>query len=263
MELRLEGKTALVTGSTAGIGRAIAARLMREGATVVITGRGNVEEAARALAKEGGPGRVRGQVADFSREEDVRALIKAEPEVDLLVNNVGVFTMRSLPEITTADWLHTYTVNVLSGAWLAQHHLPRMLARNRGRIVFIASESAVQIPVEMIHYGVSKAAEVALARGLAELTRGHAGVTVNSILVGPTRSRGVEQYVASVAKTRGVTAAEAELDFFRSARPTSLAQRFLAPEEIADVVAFVLSERASAINGAALRADGGVLKSVY
>jgi NAD(P)-dependent dehydrogenase (short-subunit alcohol dehydrogenase family) len=205
---------------------------------------------------------VRGHVVDLANEAEVRKLIAAERDVDILVSNVGIFTVRRLEELTTKDWLDTLTLNVLTGAWLAQHHLPRMIARNRGRIIFISSESAVQIPFEMIHYGVSKAAQSALARGLSEGCRGTA-VTVNSVLVGPTRSEGVADFMASVATQRGVSVADAERDFFRELRPTSLAQRFLAPEEIANVVAFLASPLAQAINGAAVRADGGVIKSVY
>jgi NAD(P)-dependent dehydrogenase (short-subunit alcohol dehydrogenase family) len=263
MDFELGGKTALVTGSSAGIGRAIAARLAAEGASVIITGRRNVDAAVRDVqAKATHAGTVRGHAVDFSREEEVRRLLAAEPDVDVLVNNVGAYSVRRLEELTTRDWLDAFTLNVLSGAWLAQHHLPRMIARNRGRIVFISSESALQIPVEMIHYGVSKAAETALARGLSELCRNTA-VTVNSVLVGPTRSEGVAAFIGAVGKQRGVSVEQAERDFFRESRPTSLAQRFLAPDEIANVVAFLASPLAQAINGAAVRADGGVLKGVY
>jgi len=263
MDLDLGGKTALVTGSTSGIGRAIAMRLAAEGANVVLTGRRNGDAALRDVqAKAARGATVRGHIVDLGDEAQVRRLIAAEPDVDILVNNVGMFTVRSLEELTTADWIDTFTLNVLSGAWLAQHHLPRMIARNRGRIIFISSESAVQIPVEMIHYGVSKAAASALARGLSERCRGTA-VTVNSVLVGPTRSEGVVEFMGSVAKQQGVSVEAAERDFFRDMRPTSIAQRFLAPDEIANVVAFLASPPAQAINGAAVRADGGVLKGVY
>ncbi len=263
MDLDLGGKTALVTGSTAGIGRAIAARLAAEGASVVITGRKNVDGAVKEVQAAAARGAtVRGHAVDFSREEDVHRLAAAEPDVDILVNNVGIFAVRRLEELTTRDWLDTFTVNVLAGAWLAQHHLPRMIARNRGRIIFISSESALQIPSEMIHYGVSKTAQAALSRGLAELTRNSA-VTVNTLVVGPTKSEGVADYLDGVARDRGVTTAEAERDFFANMRPTSLAQRFLTPAEIANVVAFVASPLAQAINGAAIRADGGVVKTVF
>jgi NAD(P)-dependent dehydrogenase (short-subunit alcohol dehydrogenase family) len=263
MDLELQGRTALVTGSTAGIGRAIAARLAAEGANVIVTGRKNLEAAVKDLQARAAPGAtVRGHAVDYGREEDVRRLIAAEPDVDILVNNVGIFGVRRLEELTTRDWLDTLTVNVLSGAWLSQHHLPRMLRRNRGRILFISSESAVQIPAEMIHYGVSKTAQAALARGLAEMTRDTA-VTVNSVLVGPTKSEGVADFIDGVARDRRVTPAEAERDFFAHMRPTSLAQRFLTPAEVANFVAFVASPLSQALNGAALRADGGVVKTVF
>lgn len=263
MDLDLVGKTALVTGSTAGIGRAIAARLVAEGASVIVTGRKNVDGAVKELQASAARGAgVRGHVVDFGREEDVRRLAAAESDVDILVNNVGIFAVRRLEELTTRDWLDTFTVNVLAGAWLSQQYLPRMIAKNRGRIIFISSESAVQVPAEMIHYGVSKTAQAALARGLAEMTR-NTGVTVNSILVGPTKSEGVADFLEGVARDRRVTAAEAERDFFAHMRPTSLAQRFLTPAEVANVVAFVASPLAQAMNGSAIRADGGVVKTVF
>jgi NAD(P)-dependent dehydrogenase (short-subunit alcohol dehydrogenase family) len=264
VDLQLRGKLALVTGSTAGIGLAIARRLGREGARVVVNGREDprVRSACELLRRDVPGIEVEGIAADLGREEEAARVAAAFPEVDVLVNNVGVYGAKPFEELTTADWTTAFAVNVLSGAWLSRHHLPRMLARNDGRIVFVSSESALQIPVEMIHYGVSKAAQAALARGLAERTRG-TRVTVNTVLAGPTRSEGVATFVEGLARQQGVPQAQVERDFFSSARPTSLLQRFADPDEIAAVTAFLASPLASAVSGAAVRAEGGVLKGVY
>jgi NAD(P)-dependent dehydrogenase (short-subunit alcohol dehydrogenase family) len=192
----------------------------------------------------------------------ISAPIEAYPDADILVNNVGVYGAKPFEQLTTEDWWSSFSVNVLSGAWLSQHYLARMLARNAGRIIFISSESALQIPAEMIHYGVSKAAQAALARGLAERTR-ETAVTVNTVLAGPTKSEGVGQFVDGLARARNTSSAEVEKDFFRTTRPTSLLQRFLRPDEVALVVAFLASPLSAAVNGAAVRAEGGVLKGVY
>ncbi len=252
-----------MTGSTAGIGLAVAAELAAEGARVVVNGRtrARVEAALRAVREHAPGASVAGVAADLGTAEGADAVVAAAPDADVLVNNVGVFEARAFPEITDAEWTRMLEVNVLSGVRLSRHHLPRMLARGWGRILFISSESALQIPAEMIHYGVTKTAQLGVSRGLAELTRGTA-VTVNAILAGPTRSEGVGQFVESLARHRGETAAEVERDFFRSARPTSLLQRFETPEEIAALCAFVASPRASGVNGAALRVDGGVVRAI-
>jgi NAD(P)-dependent dehydrogenase (short-subunit alcohol dehydrogenase family) len=189
-------------------------------------------------------------------------LLRAVPEADVLVNNMGIFEPRPFEQITDADWLRFFEANVLSGVRLSRHHLPRMLKRNWGRIVFVSSESAVQIPAEMIHYGMTKTAQVAVARGLAETTAG-TGVTVNSVLPGPTRSEGVATFVNQLARQRGVSFEEMEREFFRSARPSSLLQRFITPEEVANLIAYVCSPAASATNGAALRVDGGVVRAAF
>ncbi|UJR84745.1 SDR family NAD(P)-dependent oxidoreductase [Sandaracinus amylolyticus] len=264
MELELSGKRALVTGSTAGIGRAIAARLAEEGAEVIVHGRttARVEEAIAAIAPRAKIVRPRGLVADLATAEGVARAIAEVPEVDVLVNNVGAYEAVPLESLERANWERLFAINVISGAELARHHLPRMLARDAGRIVFISSESALQVPSEMIHYGATKAAQSALARGLAELTRG-TRVTVNSVLAGPTRSEGVERFVGELAQARGTSEQDVEAEFFRTVRPTSLIQRFLQPEEIADVVAFLASARGAAISGAAVRAEGGLLKGAF
>lgn len=264
MDLQLLGTRALVTGSTAGIGFAIAQRLAEEGAEVVLNGRSEprIAAAAKALTDAVPGARVRTVAADLGTEAGAKRLLAVFPDVDVLVNNVGIYGPKEFEQLTTTDWVKTFETNVLSGARLSQHHLPRMLARGGGRIIFISSESALQIPAEMIHYGVTKAAQAALARGLAERTRGTA-VTVNTVLAGPTRSEGVGQFVASLAQGQGTTEDAVERDFFTHMRPTSLAQRFLEPNEVADVVAFLASPLASAVNGAAVRAEGGVLKQTF
>jgi NAD(P)-dependent dehydrogenase (short-subunit alcohol dehydrogenase family) len=263
MDLQLTNKTALVTGSTAGIGFAIASLLAQEGAAVVVNGRspGRVEEAVPRIRREHTDAQVTGVAADLGTKEGVDQLTRSVPAVDILVNNLGIFEPKPFTEITDRDWLHCFEVNVLSGARLSRFYLPQMLQRNWGRIVFISSESGVNIPVEMIHYGVTKTAQIALARGLAEMTAG-TNLTANSVLPGPTRSEGVEQFVADLAKTQGSDTASVEKEFFRSVRPSSLLKRFASAEEVAAMVVYVCSPRAAATNGAALRVDGGVLRSI-
>jgi NAD(P)-dependent dehydrogenase (short-subunit alcohol dehydrogenase family) len=257
MDLQLKGKRALVTGSTAGIGLAIAQELAREGASVVVNGRTRerVDEAVQKV-----PGST-GVAADAGTAEGVAKMVAAAPDLDILVNNVGIFAAVPFEQIDDQQWLRIFEVNVLSGVRLSRHHLPRMLQRNFGRILFISSESGLQIPVEMVHYGVTKTAQLALARGLAEATRG-TRVTVNAILPGPTRSEGVADFVSGLAAQQNKSAQEVERDFFLHARPTSLLQRFEDPAEIAAFVAFVASPLSSGINGAALRVDGGVVRSI-
>jgi NAD(P)-dependent dehydrogenase (short-subunit alcohol dehydrogenase family) len=263
MNLGLEGKRALVSGSTAGIGWAIAAGLAAEGAEVVLNGRtpARVEAAIRAVKDRHPVARVRGVAADLGTAEGCLRMAREVPEVDVLVNNLGIFEPKPFVEIPDADWNRLWEVNVLSGVRLARSYLPGMMSRNWGRILFISSESALQIPVEMIHYGTTKTAQLAVARGLAETTRGTA-VTVNSILAGPTRSEGVEEFVEQLAVQQKVERGHIEREFFASARPTSLLQRFATPEEVASLAVFVAGVPASAVNGAALRVDGGVVRSI-
>jgi NAD(P)-dependent dehydrogenase (short-subunit alcohol dehydrogenase family) len=263
MNLQLSKKIALVSGSTAGIGNAIAASLAREGATVIINGRTSttVDSVVAAMKKDTG-GEIIGFAGDLSLAAVADRLFKKHPHVDILVNNLGIFEVKPFEEISDAEWLRFFEVNVLSGARLSRLYLPSMRKRNWGRIIFISSESGLQIPAEMVHYGMTKAAQIAVARGIAESTAG-TGITVNSILPGPTRSRGVGDFVADWAAKSGKSAKTVEDEFFKTARPTSLLKRFATPEEVAALVTYVASPLSVATNGAALRVDGGVVKSAY
>ncbi|WP_407175227.1 SDR family NAD(P)-dependent oxidoreductase [Bradyrhizobium sp. STM 3562] len=263
MNIDLSGKTALVTGSTAGIGYAIAKGLAASGADVVINGRGQgkVDAAAATLAKTAPGAKVRGIAADVSTSGGCNALLEALPEVDILVNNAGIFEPKDFFEISDQDWTRFFEVNVMSGVRLSRAYMPGMLKRNWGRIVFISSESALNIPTEMIQYGVTKTAQLAIARGLAKLTRGTA-VTVNSVLPGPTLSEGVETFVKDLARQNGQSEQEAVANFVRQHRPGSLLQRFASTEEIANMVVYVASKEASATNGAALRVEGGIVDTI-
>ncbi|MBG8552640.1 SDR family NAD(P)-dependent oxidoreductase [Hymenobacter guriensis] len=262
MDLQLTDKRALVTGSTAGIGLAIARQLAAEGAEVILTGRteARLEAARAAILAETPQARLQSVAVDFGLAADVQRLLQAVPAVDILINNVGIFEPKPFTEITDEDWLHFFEVNVLSGVRLSRHYFPQMLAQNWGRILFISSESAIQIPQEMIHYGTTKTAQLAVARGLAELTKG-TNVTVNSVLPGPTASEGVQEFLGKLA-AEGQTREQAEQDFFQHARPSSLLQRFSSPEEIASMVVFLSSPLASATNGTAVRVDGGTVRSI-
>src|SRR3989449_860880 len=253
MNLQLENKLALISGSTAGIGLAIARALAAEGARVIVNGRteARVREAIASIRAKVPTAKLEGLALDLSKADAAAQTTKHHPGLDILVNNLGVYEVKDFEQITDAEWLTIIETNFLSGVRLSRHYLPRMKAAGWGRIMFISSESAVDIPVEMIHYGVTKTMQVALARGLAETTAG-TGVTVNSILAGPTRSEGVEQFVADMAASKKTTPAEVEREFFRSVRPSSLLQRFAKPEEVAALVAFVASPLSAATNGAAL-----------
>ena len=263
MDLDLKGKTALVSGSTLGIGFAIAQTLAREGADVVVNGRTDervAEAAARVRAAVPGA-RVRGVAADLGTAEGAGRVIESYPDLDILVNNLGIFEPKAFEQIPDADWLRFFEVNVMSGVRLSRHYLPRMKRRDWGRIVFISSESGINIPAEMVHYGMTKSAQISIARGLAETTAG-TGVTVNSVLPGPTASEGVARFVDQLAKDQGVSVADVEREFFLSTRPSSLLKRFIRPDEVASLVAYLCSPLASATNGAALRVEGGCVRSM-
>jgi NAD(P)-dependent dehydrogenase (short-subunit alcohol dehydrogenase family) len=263
MKFDLSGMTALVTGSTAGIGHAIAKGLATAGANVVVNGRSQAKvDAAVAKLAEAIPGaKVRGVAADVSTATGCTALTAALPEVDILINNAGIFEPKGFFDIPDEDWSRFYEVNVMSGVRLARAYMPGMLKRSWGRIVFISSESGLNIPKEMIHYGMTKTAQLAICRGLAEMTRGTA-VTVNSVLPGPTMSEGVETMLKEIARQSGQSVAEAGANFVREHRPSSLLQRFASVEEIANMVLYVASKESSATNGAALRAEGGIVNSI-
>ncbi len=263
MNLGLTKKIALVTGSTAGIGLAIAHSLAAEGAHVYVNGRTQlrVDAAVAAIRLHTATANVEGIVADFSSAAGAEAVIARLPAVDVLVNNVAIFDMRPFAEITDADWLHIFDVNVMSGVRLARHYLTGMLRNNWGRILFISSESAVQIPVEAVSYGVSKTAQVAVARGIAESVAG-TGVTVNSVLPGPTASEGLGGIVDAMAAQQSKSREQIEHDFFVHMRPSSLLKRFATVEEVASMVTYLASTLSSATNGSALRVDGGVVKAI-
>jgi NAD(P)-dependent dehydrogenase (short-subunit alcohol dehydrogenase family) len=264
MDIDLTGKAALVSGSTAGIGLAIAVELARRGAAVVVNGRTEerVHQALEAIRREVPQAELRGIAADLGTAAGCEALIKRVPHLDILVNNMGIFEPKPFEKISDEDWMRFFEVNVMSGVRLSRAYFPGMLERKWGRVIFISSESAVQIPVEMIHYGMTKTAQAAVARGMAEMTANTA-VTVNSVLVGPTSSEGVQTFVGSLAKESGKTPEEFEAEFFKTARPSSLLQRFILPGEVGAFVAFLCTPAASAINGAALRCDGGVVRAVF
>ncbi|OPF93800.1 D-beta-hydroxybutyrate dehydrogenase [Rhodopseudomonas palustris] len=263
MHIDLSGKTALVTGSTAGIGHAIAKGFAATGANVVINGRGQakVDAAVAAVSKVAKGGKVTGVAADVSTADGCAKLVAAQPDVDILINNTGIFEPKPFFEIPDEDWQRFFDVNVMSGVRLSRAYMPAMLERNWGRIVFIASESALMIPKEMIHYGMTKTAQLSVSRGLAELTRGTA-VTVNAVMPGPTMSEGVQTFVADLAKQNGQSESEAAANFIKQHRPGSLIQRFATVEEIANMVVYVSSKEAAATNGAALRAEGGLLQTI-
>jgi NAD(P)-dependent dehydrogenase (short-subunit alcohol dehydrogenase family) len=262
MDLKLRGKRALVTGSTAGIGFAIARGLARERAEVIVNGRTErkVAEAVQRISSEVGS-HARGIAADLSSAEGVMRLVAEAGRIDILVNNVGIFEQIPFLEINDQDWFRIFEVNVMSGVRLTREFLPHMLKRNFGRVIFISSEPGLQIPPEMVHYGVTKTAQLALSRGIAESVAG-TGVTVNAVLPGPTRSEGAVDLLSKVAAEHKTDIAAVEEEFIRTMRPSSLIRRLAEPDEVANLVVFLCGEGASAITGAALRVDGGVVRSI-
>lgn len=264
MDLNLTGKRALVTGSTAGIGLSIATRLAREGTQTILTGRSQakLDAAAHAVAAVSpDPRSVRAILVDAASAEGAAHLASTVPDIDILVNNLGIYELKAFVDITDADWLRLFETNVLGGIRLARHYFPGMLARNDGRIIFIASESGLMVPSDMIHYGMTKTAQLAVARGLAGLTKG-TKVTVNTVLPGPTRSDGIVDFLKSTAADPMAPPADIEADFFRNHRATSLLQRMIDPDEVATMVAYIASPLSAATNGAALRVEGGLLPTI-
>ena len=263
MNLQLKGKKALVTGSTAGIGLAIATQLCREGADIVVNGRSQqrVDQAIQNIRLQYLESKITGMVCDFAKVEEVDQLLTLVPEVDILVNNVGIFEPRKFVDISDDEWYRLFEINVMSGVRLSRHYFKGMINQNWGRIVFIASESGVQIPEEMVHYGMTKSAQIAIANGLARSTKG-SGVTVNSVLPGSTWSEGAETFITAMAQEKNMTNAEFEKLFFKENRPGSLLQRFATTDEVANLVTYLCSPLSSATNGAALRVDGGTLPTM-
>lgn len=264
MDLQLHGKTALVTGSTAGIGQAIAQSLAAEGATVLINGRseGRVAQAINDISKNVKNADLKPAVADLSTNEGFESLTKKYPDLDILINNMGIFPTRDFFEISDSEWEHIFNVNVMSGIRLSRHYLEKMLQKKEGRIIFISSESAISPAMEMVHYSATKTTQLAISRSLAELTRG-TNVTVNTILPGSTLTQGVEEMLDNLYPNEKLTLEEAEKKFMSNNRPTSIIQRLIRPKEIGDFAAYISSPLSSAINGTALRVDGGLVRSVF
>src|SRR5947209_3169198 len=264
MNLGLQGKVAVVSGSTAGIGWAIAAALAAEGAKVVVNGRtqARVDAALKSIQQRVVNADLGGVAADLGTASGVETFLRQIPAADVLVNNLGIFDPKPFAEIPDAEWMRFFEVNVLSGVRLSRAYLPGMLQKSWGRIIFISSESAQHIPAEMIHYGMTKPAQLAVARGLAESVAG-TGVTVNSVLAGPTASEGATTFIERISEEQNLTKPQVEKWFFEHVRPTSLLKRFETPEEVASVVAFIAGAQSIAINGAAVRAEGGVVRSIF
>ena len=263
MDLKLKGKTVFVSGSTAGIGFSTAQTFLKEGASVIINGRSDssVSKAVERLKAEEPEADVKGFAADFSDANSVKALIDQLPDIDILINNVGIYSSQSFFDTTDEDWQRQYEVNVMSGVRLARHLLPKMLDNNWGRILFVSSECATLVPSDLIAYSTTKAAMLAISRGLAQLTKG-TDVTVNSVIPGSTMTEGAEQFLANLAKEENKTIAQAEADFFRDIRTSSLIQRFISVEEIANSIVYFSSPLAAATNGTAIKLEGGSMGGI-
>jgi NAD(P)-dependent dehydrogenase (short-subunit alcohol dehydrogenase family) len=259
MDLKLTGKTAIVTGGSAGIGLAIAGTLAEEGVQVVVPGR-NIKKVNEAIAAL--PGKLTAVEADLGTADGAKKLIAQVPEIDILVNNLGIYESKDFTEITDDDWFHYFEVNLLGGIRLARHYFPQMLKRNSGRLIFVSSEAAAEVHPDMIHYGVTKTGQVVVARGLAEMTKG-TRVTVNSVLPGPTRSEAIVEYLKSRVSNPNASSAEVEAEYFRKERPTSLIQRMAENTEVASLVTYLASPLAANTNGAALRCEGGILRTIF
>ena len=262
VDLKIKNQKALITGSTAGIGLEIARKLAAEGASVVLSGRSaaKINEAV-ASVRGTAAGNVNGIVADITEPDGAALLLRELPEVDILVNNLGIYESKPFAEITDADWHRYFDINVMSGVRLARHYFPGMLRKNRGRVIFVSSETGLAVDPSMIHYAMTKTAQLAIARGLAGLAKGTA-VTVNSVLPGPTRSEGIVDFLRSASSNPNATPAAAEKEFFATARSGSLLQRMIEAEEIANMVAFLASPLSAATNGAAIRVEGGLINSL-
>ncbi len=261
MDLHLKNKKAFVSGSTKGIGKAIARTLAAEGASVIINGRSqaSIEKAIKEIRNELPKSDISGIACDFGKPDEIDALIESCGDIDILINNIGIFEPKDFLDIQDADWQKFFDINVMSGVRLSRAFLPAMLKNNWGRIIFISSESGINIPEEMVHYGMTKTAQLAISRGIAETTKG-TKVTVNSVLPGPTLSEGVKEF-AGIGEEQ--SREEVEEGFFKTERPSSLIQRFADPQEVANMVAYVASPLSSATNGAALKVDGGVVKTAF
>lgn len=264
MDMQLKDKLALVSGSTSGIGFAIANGLAREGARVIVNGRTDdrINNAIQQIRSRTADAQLEGIAVDLGSAAGAEQVVRRFPNVDLLVNNLGIFEPKPFEQISDQEWFRFFEVNVMSGVRLSRAYLPSMKKRNWGRIVFISSESGIQIPAEMIHYGVTKTAQIAVSRGIAETCAG-TGVTCNAVLPGPTASEGVDEFVDSLASQGGQTRQQVEKEFFEKARPSSLLKRFATPDEVAAMVVFICSPLSAATNGAAVRVDGGVVRSPF
>jgi len=264
MDLKIKNKTALITGSTQGIGFATALKLCEEGVNVIINGKDHKKlSTALQLLRDKFPSlTIEGYVADLKDNEGCNYLISQIPHLDILINNLGIFEPKNFEDISEKEWLHMFNVNVMSGVRLSQHYLSNMIEQNWGRIIFISSESAIQIPKEMIHYGMTKTAQISVSRGIAELTKG-TNVTSNSIIVGPSKSEGVMKFMGELGKQTNQSAGEIEKEFFKNVRPSSLIKRFAEVEESANMIVYTASSLSSATNGALLRVDGGVVQSAF
>ena len=263
MDLKLNGKTAFITGSTSGIGFASAKLLLQEGAKVIVNGRNKegVEEAVGKLENLVPDGMVKGIATDFTKLDEVNALLEELPLVDILINNVGIFSSQSFYETTDEDWYRQIEVNVMSGVRLSRHFLPKMLRSNWGRILFISSECATLVPADLLAYSTTKAALLAISRGLSQLTSG-TGVTVNTIIPGSTLTEGAERFLDGVAEKENKTRQEVEKDFFKNVRTSSLLERFASVEEIANTITYYSSPLSAATNGATIKLDGGSMGGI-